>query len=136
MRGGGCRCPRLYQELWQTGKLYTYSVADFEQVQSVKGPLQDGWGATTDGKSLILSDGSASLTYVDPDTLAAQKTLPVRAPGCCSIANSGRCAVLLVVQCSACGTELGRLRRACLWCHCFACGAGMRGGGCTCIHAC
>jgi glutamine cyclotransferase len=75
---GGLPGSRLYQELWQTGKLYTYSVADFEQVQSVQGPLQDGWGATTNNKSLILSDGSASLAFVDPATLTVQRTLQVR----------------------------------------------------------
>lgn len=68
---------RLYQEIWQHGTLYSYAVDDFDIAQTLKGPLQDGWGITTDGKSLILSDGSADLSFVDPDTLAVTRTLPV-----------------------------------------------------------
>jgi glutamine cyclotransferase len=69
---------RLYQELWKTGQLYEYSVYNFDDVKSVAGPLSDGWGVTTDGKSLIFSDGSDTLTYADPATLAEQKKIQVR----------------------------------------------------------
>ena len=69
---------RLYQEVWKSGKLYTYSVDDFSLVQSAMGPLADGWGATTDNASLILSDGSNVLSWVDPATLAVQRTVTAR----------------------------------------------------------
>lgn len=40
-------------------------------------PLSDGWGATTDGRHLIVSDGSATLTFLDPDTLSKVKSIVV-----------------------------------------------------------
>lgn len=36
------------------------------QVGTFQTPLQDGWGITTRGKLLVLSDGSSRLTWVDP----------------------------------------------------------------------
>ena len=73
-----CLCYRIYQEIWKSGKLYEYPVSNLDNVKSAAGPLPDGWGATTDQASLILSDGSATLTWVDPATMAVQKTVPVR----------------------------------------------------------
>lgn len=40
-------------------------------------PLSDGWGATTDGRHLIVSDGSSTLTFLDPDTLGKVKSIVV-----------------------------------------------------------
>lgn len=36
------------------------------QVGTFQHPLQDGWGITTQGKLLVMSDGSSRLTWVDP----------------------------------------------------------------------
>lgn len=38
---------------------------------------KEGWGLTTDGKSLIMSDGTNNLTYINPETLQITKTLSV-----------------------------------------------------------
>ncbi len=37
----------------------------------------EGWGLTDDGTSLILSDGSSSLFYLDPVSFTLQRTIPV-----------------------------------------------------------
>ena len=74
----GLDCCRLYQEVWKSGKLYEYPVGDFDAVQSAMGPLSDGWGVTTDNTSLIMSDGSNVLSWVDPATLAVQRTVTAR----------------------------------------------------------
>ena len=39
---------------------------------------REGWGLTTDGSSLIASDGSATLRFLDPTTLAVRRTVEVR----------------------------------------------------------
>jgi len=45
---------------------YIYEIDDF--TSAGKFPYQTrGWGITTDGKELILSDGSANLYFLDPD---------------------------------------------------------------------
>jgi len=37
-----------------------------------------GWGLTTDGRHLIMSDGSAGIAFLDPDSLATDRYLIVR----------------------------------------------------------
>ena len=41
----------------------------------------EGWGLTSDGRSLILSDGTATLRYFDPATMAETGRLQVTAAG-------------------------------------------------------
>ena len=67
----------VYQEIWKSGKLYEYPVANLDNVKSAAGPLSDGWGLTTDQTSLIMSDGSSTLSWVDPHSLAVQRTISV-----------------------------------------------------------
>ncbi len=40
-------------------------------------PLQDGWGATSNGTHLIVSDSSDVLSFIDPETMEVVRTLPV-----------------------------------------------------------
>ena len=40
-------------------------------------PLADGWGIATDGASLIVSDSSSALVWLDPVTLAEQRRVVV-----------------------------------------------------------
>ena len=41
-------------------------------------PITEGWGLTTDGKSLIVSDGSSKLYWLEPKTFAVQRSITVR----------------------------------------------------------
>ena len=41
----------------------------------------EGWGLTHDGKHLVMSDGSSTLKFLNPDTFAVEKTLEVRDQG-------------------------------------------------------
>jgi glutaminyl-peptide cyclotransferase len=41
----------------------------------------EGWGLTTDGKSLIMSNGSDLITYRDPSTFAARRRIRVKLDG-------------------------------------------------------
>jgi len=72
---------KLYQLTWKDQKGFIYSRADFKPLGefAYKG---EGWGMTHNGKSLIMSDGTATLRFLDPDTLAQQSTLAVTANGC------------------------------------------------------
>jgi glutamine cyclotransferase len=40
-----------------------------------------GWGLTTDGKSLIMSDGSDSLRFLDPSTFRVERVVRARYNG-------------------------------------------------------
>lgn len=72
---------RLFQLTWLSGKTYYYDVNNFTNVTMQTTPLRDGWGATTDGRHLIVSDGSSNLTWLDPNTLQAVKSVAVNDRG-------------------------------------------------------
>ena len=74
----------LYELTWKSGKAFTYDLATFKpRAQTFTyggpawGPTGEGWGMTTDGTSLIMSDGSARLRFLDPKTFTVTRTLDV-----------------------------------------------------------
>ena len=68
---------RIYQVTWTSGKGFVYDLRTFRLVREFPYEGQ-GWGLTNDGTSLILSDGSATLRFLDPTTFAVQRTITVR----------------------------------------------------------
>ncbi len=68
---------RLYQLTWQNGLGFIYDRATFAKVDSFA-YQGEGWGLTTDGTSLILSDGSSALRFIDPKTFAVTRTVEVK----------------------------------------------------------
>ena len=72
---------KIYQLTWKDQKGFIYNAKDFTPAGefAYKG---EGWGLTHNGKSVIMSDGTATLRFLDPDTLAQQSTLAVTANGC------------------------------------------------------
>jgi glutamine cyclotransferase len=59
---------RIYQLTWQNGVGFVYDRESFQPVQQFSYPTE-GWGLTHDGEQLILSDGTATLYFLDPATL-------------------------------------------------------------------
>jgi glutamine cyclotransferase len=71
--------PRPAQLTWTTPVGFIYSAnTSLTPVGNYRPPLKEGWGLTTDGRSLIASDGSSSLTYISPQTMRATKTVKVK----------------------------------------------------------
>lgn len=67
---------RLYQLTWQQGMGFVYELESFRQTATF--PYDgEGWGLTTDGRLLILSDGSNRLRFIDPATGTVERTLEV-----------------------------------------------------------
>lgn len=65
---------------WMERKLFVYNKSDFSLKYTF--PLnREGWGVTTDGKKLYMSDGSANLYVVDPKTITDEKVLRVTLNG-------------------------------------------------------
>ncbi|MBN1237014.1 MAG: glutaminyl-peptide cyclotransferase [Gammaproteobacteria bacterium] len=71
---------RLYQLTWQKQTGFVYEVDSFEQVGSFS-YSGEGWGLTHDGEHLIMSDGSESLRFLDPDSFDVVRTIRVRDEG-------------------------------------------------------
>ena len=67
---------RIYQLTWTTGVGFIYDKKTLALLQEFRYGIE-GWGMTHDGKSLIVSDGSATLYYWDPKTLREVKRLAV-----------------------------------------------------------
>ena len=55
---------------------FIYDKESFEPVGTFEYPTQ-GWGLTNDGKELIMSDGSAALHFLDPETLEQTRYITV-----------------------------------------------------------
>ena len=66
---------------WQTQTGFVFDLKTFELRNQFAYP-GEGWGLTHNGKSVIMSDGTATLRFLDPDTMAPQKTVAVTANGC------------------------------------------------------
>lgn len=71
---------KLIQLTWQTRLGFVYDRFTFRQLRTFPIPC-DGWGLTHDKKSLILSDGTASLRFLDPSTFRVKKTITVKDHG-------------------------------------------------------
>ena len=65
---------RIYQLTWQNriGLVYDPDTFDIEKTFQYTG---EGWGLTNDGKQLIMSDGSATIRFLDPETFEVAKRI-------------------------------------------------------------
>lgn len=68
---------KLYQLTWLSQRALVWDLTTFDSLGAFRLPTQ-GWGLTTDGQSLIVSDGTANLYYRDPVTFEQTKMLEVR----------------------------------------------------------
>jgi glutamine cyclotransferase len=67
---------KLYQLTWQNGKAFVYDRFSFKLLRD-HSYTGEGWGLTNDGKRLIMSDGSAQLRFIDPQTFAVTNRITV-----------------------------------------------------------
>jgi glutaminyl-peptide cyclotransferase len=65
---------------WQTGIGFRWDRATLQRKSSFR-YAGEGWGLASDGRSIILSDGTATLRYFDPATMAERSRLTVTAGG-------------------------------------------------------
>jgi len=67
---------KIYQLTWQHHVGFIYDYQTFQQVGQFSYEGQ-GWGLTNDGQSLILSDGSNRLRFIDPSNFRVTRTIVV-----------------------------------------------------------
>ena len=70
---------KLYVLTWTNRVAYVYDAATLEYEGAYSYP-RDGWGLTTDGKSLIASDGSSRLYFLSPE-FKLERSLTVKMDG-------------------------------------------------------
>ena len=71
---------KIYQLTWQNEVMHIYDRSSFRKLatKSYKG---EGWGLTTDGKQLYMSDGTPDIRVLDPQTLEVKRTISVTCNG-------------------------------------------------------
>ncbi|MBG0771062.1 MAG: glutaminyl-peptide cyclotransferase [Anaerolineaceae bacterium] len=70
----------LIQLTWRENQGFIYDKEDFTQTGTFE-YLTEGWGLTHDGDHLIMSDGTSTLTFLDPETYEVVGTVTVTDQG-------------------------------------------------------
>ena len=73
---------KIYQLTYKTKIGFVYDATTFKKIKEFTFPSKEGWGLTTDGTNLIMSDGSHELTFLDPITFQTVKKVSVTENGC------------------------------------------------------
>jgi glutamine cyclotransferase len=71
---------RIFQLTYKSNLVFVYDLETFENTAFHYHPTE-GWGLTSDGETLILSDGSEKLQFIDPDTFEVIRTVKVTLNG-------------------------------------------------------
>lgn len=67
----------LYQLTWESGVAFVYDATTFALKRTMR-YRGEGWGLTTNGTHLILSDGSDTLSVLDPQSFRVLSRIQVR----------------------------------------------------------
>jgi glutaminyl-peptide cyclotransferase len=71
---------RLYQLTWQSQRGFVYDLDSFNVIRDF-GYTGEGWGLTHDSSSLIMSDGTSRIRFLNPDTFEVQRVITVQDGG-------------------------------------------------------
>jgi glutamine cyclotransferase len=69
---------KIYQLTWLSKLGFIYDLRSFHKIEEFHYPTE-GWGLTHDDTSLILSDGTNKLQFIDPASFAVTRTIEVYA---------------------------------------------------------
>jgi glutamine cyclotransferase len=67
---------KIYQLTWREGEAFVYDAGTFEKIGGFEYP-GEGWGLTTDGEKLYMSDGSNKIKVLDPADFRVVSTFDV-----------------------------------------------------------
>lgn len=71
---------KIFQLTWQSHRGFIYDLKSMASEGEF--PFTgEGWGLTSDGRSLIMTDGSNRIRFIDPDTFQVTRTLDIFAHG-------------------------------------------------------
>jgi glutamine cyclotransferase len=68
---------KIFQLTYKNQTGFIYDSKTYKKVGFFIYLNKEGWGLTTDGKNIIMSDGTNIITYLDPDSLKVVKTLDI-----------------------------------------------------------
>lgn len=67
---------RIISITWQSRQGFLWRLSDFAPLGRFR-YAGEGWGLTQDGRSIVMSDGTAQLRFLDPQTLTEQRRITV-----------------------------------------------------------
>lgn len=67
---------KIYQLTWMEGVCFVYDAATLKKTEEFK-YAGEGWGLTTDGKKLYLSNGTNEIQIIDPETFRQEQVVRV-----------------------------------------------------------
>ncbi len=67
---------KVYQLTWQARKGFVYDLKTFTQLNEFSYPME-GWGLTNDNTYLIISDGTSTIRFWDPENFKESKRIQV-----------------------------------------------------------
>lgn len=70
----------IYQLTWQEKVVFAYTLKDFKKIKEFIIDTE-GWGITTNGRELIVSDGTSNLYYYNPSTFQLLRTQSITEGG-------------------------------------------------------
>ncbi|MEN6619682.1 MAG: glutaminyl-peptide cyclotransferase [Rikenellaceae bacterium] len=71
---------KLYILTWMERVVFVYDINTFKPIATLFNP-REGWGLTTDGKMLIMSDGSSNIYFLDPANFQEKSKIEVKLKG-------------------------------------------------------
>ncbi|MES2566605.1 MAG: glutaminyl-peptide cyclotransferase [Bacteroidota bacterium] len=72
---------KVFQLTYKSQTGFIYDGKTFKNIGKFNYTNREGWGLTTDGKHLIMSDGTSYLTFMDPSNFSVIKRLDVAENG-------------------------------------------------------
>jgi len=67
---------RIYQLTWREGLCRVFDAQDFRLLRQLEYP-GEGWGMTTDGQNLYMTDRTHVIRVIDPETFKMVRTIPI-----------------------------------------------------------
>jgi glutaminyl-peptide cyclotransferase len=68
---------KIFQLTYKTRIAFVYDTINYKLIKSFPFQSNEGWGLTTDGERLIMSDGTDVLSYLNPETFKVEKKVSV-----------------------------------------------------------
>jgi len=67
---------KIYQLTWKNKLVFAFDKHTFSHIKTWPFP-REGWGITHDNRNLVVSDGSATLYFLDPDSMSERRRITV-----------------------------------------------------------
>jgi len=68
---------KIFQLTYKSQVGFVYEMESFRRIQKVYYENKEGWGLTTDGENLIMSDGTHRIYYMDPEYFTEVRQIEV-----------------------------------------------------------